>query len=447
MKRLPLFIIVIVVIFALSFCATQPEPEPEPTEEPVEEPVEEPEPEPEPEPVSQELIQRAKESIQRAREAQAETYAKEPFSEAVDAFDEGMDSRESDPDKARQFFEAAIERAEDAYNEALLGLRDAYLVQFERYERRLSELEADKFEPEKTEDFYDRVGRVRRLFRTEQYGEAKELADELLRELEEFTNDLDERIRYVKILKRDTERVLDDADEVAAFIWTPELLEAAIVNYTGGLEAYRNYRLDRGIDLLSKAKGNAQRAVRLAPEREQEYQSEALRKEVEEDIEEASDMTIITDEDEVIGPSGWERNGNQDDGDNGDNEGADEESEQTGYLVVDDDTAVLGDVNRQTLLDQAKELYMRGLEEKEKGNLRKANEYFREAGKLTHEYKKMGVGTNKSVDIYTTYTLWFITDREWANPFLWPLLWLANRDEIEDPDLIFPGETVLIPNR
>ena len=444
MKRLPLFIVIIAVLFALSFCATQPEPEPEPepTEEPVEEPVEEPEPEPEPElePVSQDLIRRAEEAIERAREVQAEVYANEPFSEAVDAYDEGMELKESDPDKARQFFEVAIERAEDAYDEALLALRDAYLVRFERYERRLAELEADKFEPEKTEEFYDRVARARRLFQTEQYGDAKELADELLQELEEFTDDLDERIRYVKILKRDTERLLDDADEVAAFIWTPELLEASIINYTTGLEAYRNYRLDSGIDLLSKAKGNAQRAVRLAPEREREYQTEALRQEVEEDIKEASDMTIITDEGEIIGPSEWERNGNED-------QEADAGSDETSFLMTDGNVSVLGDVRRQTLLDQAKELYLLGLEEKEKGNLRKANEYFREAGRLTHEYKKMAVGTNKSVDIYETYTLWFITDREWANPFMWPLIWLANRDEIEDPDLIFPGETVLIPNR
>ncbi len=37
-------------------------------------------------------------------------------------------------------------------------------------------------------------------------------------------------------------------------------------------------------------------------------------------------------------------------------------------------------------------------------------------------------------------TLWDISDKEYMNPFMWPLIYWANKDNIKDPDLIFPGQ-------
>ncbi|HQM90138.1 MAG TPA: hypothetical protein PLI56_08375, partial [Exilispira sp.] len=31
------------------------------------------------------------------------------------------------------------------------------------------------------------------------------------------------------------------------------------------------------------------------------------------------------------------------------------------------------------------------------------------------------------------------------NPYLWPLIWIANLDIITNPDLIFPGQVLIIP--
>ncbi|MBN1592062.1 MAG: LysM peptidoglycan-binding domain-containing protein [Candidatus Coatesbacteria bacterium] len=33
----------------------------------------------------------------------------------------------------------------------------------------------------------------------------------------------------------------------------------------------------------------------------------------------------------------------------------------------------------------------------------------------------------------------------YSDPFLWPLIYSANRDQIKDPDLIFPGQVFEIP--
>lgn len=41
--------------------------------------------------------------------------------------------------------------------------------------------------------------------------------------------------------------------------------------------------------------------------------------------------------------------------------------------------------------------------------------------------------------------LWRIADKMYKNARLWPLIYMANKDQIKDPDLIFPGQKFVIP--
>ncbi len=59
-------------------------------------------------------------------------------------------------------------------------------------------------------------------------------------------------------------------------------------------------------------------------------------------------------------------------------------------------------------------------------------------GASSYEYKEYTV---KKGD-----TLWSITKRELVDAYQWPLVWMENR-RINDPDLIFPGQVILIPIR
>lgn len=36
--------------------------------------------------------------------------------------------------------------------------------------------------------------------------------------------------------------------------------------------------------------------------------------------------------------------------------------------------------------------------------------------------------------------LWFISGKYYANPYMWPLIYWANKNQIKDPDLIYPGQ-------
>ena len=294
MKRIIGFFIVAVLLLSLSFCATEPEEKPEevaevteepeeepkeePTETPEEEPEEEPQEEPKPEPVAEEDIQLAKDALERAEAAEANVYAAAIYSDATNSYDEAMGLLESDPDKARELLAAATQKANDAFDTAVYALFDNYTLKFKQYERRLKKLEADKFRPEKTADLYEKVDDAIAMFQNDNFERAKKTADELLGELNDFYAKLDEDIRWSKILKRDTEMYLDEAEEVQAYIWAPEKLEESGTLYTLGLEAFRRYDLDKSINYLSEAKGLGLQAVRISPQRKDEYRTEALQR-------------------------------------------------------------------------------------------------------------------------------------------------------------------------
>ena len=60
--------------------------------------------------------------------------------------------------------------------------------------------------------------------------------------------------------------------------------------------------------------------------------------------------------------------------------------------------------------------------------------------------------TDKKVRIYIVQyipkkrdCLWRIAQKMYQDPTLWPRIYIANRDKIKDPDLIFPGQRLVIP--
>lgn len=42
-------------------------------------------------------------------------------------------------------------------------------------------------------------------------------------------------------------------------------------------------------------------------------------------------------------------------------------------------------------------------------------------------------------------TLWDLSRKNYDNPFLWPSLWEVNKSTVTNPDLIYPGQVLLIP--
>lgn len=59
------------------------------------------------------------------------------------------------------------------------------------------------------------------------------------------------------------------------------------------------------------------------------------------------------------------------------------------------------------------------------------------------EYAKLP----KSHTVSKGECLWWIAEYQqiYNDPFMWPLIYKANRDQIDNPDLIYPGQTFSVP--
>jgi len=77
---------------------------------------------------------------------------------------------------------------------------------------------------------------------------------------------------------------------------------------------------------------------------------------------------------------------------------------------------------------------------KENINEKEGKEFIKEAkSSLSENRKLIEEYTVKSGD-----TIFDIADRYWNNKYLWPDLYVLNKDSVTDPDLIFPGDKLLI---
>jgi hypothetical protein len=74
------------------------------------------------------------------------------------------------------------------------------------------------------------------------------------------------------------------------------------------------------------------------------------------------------------------------------------------------------------------------------------------AGEKTAEISDKGTDIPENSTLYIVQynkknrdCLWRIAEKMYRNARLWPLIYIANKDQIKDPDLIFPGQRFVIP--
>jgi len=378
-----------------------------------------------------------------ALDVRASRWAPDEIKEAQELLDKGKEAyRGYNLEKSIEFFSKAREKAKDTYYLARRRMREAYYAQFEKTEGELKTVRASKFAPEETAKIYSTAEEIEKLYKKEQYAEAERKAGEALSEANRLITELKEKINRTVQLRREVEIDLEESKRVEAYIWASNEIENATVYYARALEAFRRYNLTESLKNFELAREYSRRAVAIAPRRKAEEETKALMIEVGREIEEASEFTVITEEGEIIKPQLWRGVRPKSENPRSDNQ---EDNQSMLIPSGESDVAVLGDVSTQNLLERAKEQYMKGLEAQEQGDFERAKSYFEEAGRLAYAYKQL-----TKVKIYSvqkTNCLWKITDRMYNNPFLWPLVWVANMKLIRDPDLIYPGWELIIPER
>lgn len=438
----------------------EPEPIVEPEEPPVEEPVEEPEPVVEIEPVGDEEFAVAEEAIEKARRVGAARYSPDYYKGAKEDFEEALALKAEDPDTSREYISSSVEKAEKAYQESVDSQVTEKVAKLRIMETQLIDIEAELFEPQDFQIVKDRADLLIEYLNNGQYEEADKQYHATLRAMQNLHDTLDNNIRWVKILDRDSSTYMMEAEEEEAFMWAPEELENANYSYSEGIAHFNNYNLEGSEIALKEAKYWAFQAIRLSEKRKRQNETDTLMMDALKELEKASRNKVVDDEGNIIDANPWDgddfidenpaeqyeaENYEQEDSSlkeyNPDAEVKDDESS----MIIPGVTAVLGDEQSMSLLDQAIELWKQGVKARAQGKYDIADEYFKQSKAYSEAYS-----ANAIADEYYVVkgdTLWGIAGRRdfMDNPFLWTKIWRRNSLTIENPDLIFPGQKIIIP--
>ncbi|RKX73909.1 MAG: hypothetical protein DRP49_06765 [Spirochaetes bacterium] len=465
----------LVLIFA--GCKTTPEPEETPA---VEEPAETtPEPQTEIEPVEVEVkapdplseldINTARDAVQRANLIGANSYYPSEYRGLVAQLNAAITLGDTDPDAARSELLTVIDNANKLYDKTLLARKQEYEDKFYRGDDALNEIDADKFAPDEYAGTQKLALETVRLFDAGQLSASQVKADETLAAQSRLHYNLSENIRYIGILRRDTENYLGDAEDNEAFIYAPDELAAANEYYLDGISAFRSYDINESAALLTEAKRQSVLAARTSAVRKQQSETDALMSETQKRIEAASRLRTLNAEGTVNEARPWDgeeflstnplidRSKEVEAVDIEDaqlralNEPINDNSEDVpeDIPIKDSDTQVNADEQNTDYLAFAQTLWEKGVTARNAGQFDLAKDYFRQADAYIDVYEANAVSQTYTV-VYrdvATDCLWRISNREeiFDNPYLWPKIWRANRRIIQNPDLIYPGQILAIP--
>ena len=165
----------------------------------------------------------------------------------------------------------------------------------------------------------------------------------------------------------------------------------------------------------------------------------------------ASSLTVVTEDGTVIKPQNWK---DEDFLKEIDRMMQEEQNKpaagpQSMAVPADQSTVVLAEDTTADLLQQARDLWVQGLKEKQAGNYGKALDYFNEAQRYVDIYKSYAVKGVYTVRLIPDRRdcLWRIAEYKdiYGDPYKWPNIWRRNRKLIQNPDLIFPGWQLVIP--
>jgi len=473
MKRTWIYATFILLLLITVGCKSDPETPPEEpveetiveeTEPVVEEPVKTPppkEPEETVEPVSAEDILAAEEAVKKADQAGAQTYAADLFLEANELLEEAKTIAENDPDRSRELLNAAVGKANEAYRLSVDAQVSEKVAKLRELESRLREIEAQKYAPEDFRVVQDRADRLIAFLNSEDYENADRQYYSTLRAMQNLYDTIDNNIRWIKILDRDTTAYMSEAEEKEAFLWASEELEKANYNYSDGISSFNNYKLSESEKYLKEAKYWAFTAIRLSEKRKRLSQTDSLMMEALNELENASRNRVMESDGTIREASPWE--GKQfieenpaetTEAEEYDEEGsslkdydpdAEKVESEDSAMILKGATAVLGDEQSMTLLEQAIELWKQGVKARAEGKFDIADEYFKQSKAYSEAYSANAIANEYVVQ--KRDTLWAIAamKEHMGNPFLWTKIWRRNSLIIENPDLIYPGQKLIIP--
>lgn len=406
--------------------------------------------------VTDDEVMAARNAIARAREVDADYYDPENYGEAQRLLDEALALRAADPAGARDRLAATIDAANLAFDNAVERGAADLARRMEAARQRLLALEADKFLPDDYETAVSGIGEAQALYEEGSFADARARAHGALRDMTELANSLEKRQAWVRQVRRETEGYMKEAEDSGAYADAPGQKEKVTGLYLEGVEAWGSYDLDLAEERFGAAREAALDTLRMARQArdsrqaQEKAKAEALQQDVMKALQEASRLTVVTDDGTVIEPENWTE---EDFLREIERLEAEEQKNAPGghslLIPAGAGVAVMAEESSENLLKQARELWTQGIREKAQGNYEKAQDYFTEALRYIEIYKSYAVKGVYTVRLIPERRdcLWRIAEYAdiYGDPYLWPKIWRRNRKLIQNPDLIHPGWQLVIP--
>ncbi|MDD9987321.1 MAG: hypothetical protein OXQ31_13675, partial [Spirochaetaceae bacterium] len=382
--------------------------------------------------------------IARAEEVDADFYDPQNLNAARDALALAERIRASDPVGSHVALAVAEARATAAFENAVRLTAERLRKLLAQRLEELREIQADLWVPVSFQEMVDAVQRVEELFAAGDLFGAYELALATADDMLALRDSLLDRLELLYGARAETERCLAAAQNLDTSTWTASrlaelqsLYDQLNALYLVGLEAMQSYRLADAEEAFGAAVEVCRRLMAVADDAYMDLRDRAaaLMKAVMEEIEEASELHVITETGDVIRPQPWNGQGVLD-------------QLRAGGAQRD---ALLDGIGRegQNDLQTAQGLWMEGVVEFDDEKYGQAISLFEDARRYLERYKfyvVLGIHTVRLIPDRRE-SLWRIAEYpQWyGDPFLWPRIWRRNRDLIQNPDLIYPGWQLIIP--
>jgi len=399
----------------------------------------------------------ARTAVARAKEVDADYYDGENYDSARRLLEEGLDLRTKDPATARQRLADSREKAGLAFTNAVQRGAEELAARMEAARQRLLALKADKYLAGDYASATSGIDEASRLYQGGQYPEARDRAYKALKDMTDLRARLETRLANVRTLKHDTEQLMKQAEDEELYAWAPDQKDKVNGLYLKGIDAWQAWDLDNAEEDFGAAREAARDTLRIAREARDTRQAELKAKaegaqaRVMKALQDASRLTVVTEDGTVITPQNWTEGEFLKEIDRmmKEEEKSSPPGGQSMLIPSNQGTVVMAEDSTVSLLQQARDLWVQGLKEKAAGNYAKALDYFSEAQRFIDVYRSYAV---KGV-----YTVRLIPDRPdclwniagykeiYGDPFRWPSIWRRNKKLIQNPDLIYPGWKLVIP--
>lgn len=299
---------------------------------------------------------------------------------------------------------------------------------------------------------------MKQSFSKKQAIEGNEIALKVLERYKTIIKETREKKEKTNYLKENIEKYLNDAEANEAYIWIPLEIDEVNNLYFEATRKYKNYDLDNALDMYSKAFNRAQQAAKNAKEAKALKETDERMYKQLKALEAASNLPIYSNN-KLIKPSPWngrafikERNSHLNLLNTNKNTyllGKAAEASIPIVLAFEEKVEIAKNSKLQEqfktleLIERSRTLWEKGVEAKHVKNFRLANELFLESARYLQAYQ-----SNASSELYVIKignTLWGISKKLYNDPYLWPKIWFANRQKIQNPDLIHSNWKIIIP--